>query len=220
MILNIILIVLGSILAYLLFMLVIGVRILRKFVHFPAPSFVAYFLDSRLRRRMQPPNELIKRSGITRNITILEIGCGSGAYTTFISREVGNKGTVYALDIQPKMLQRIQNKLNKAENKDITNIKTILGNAYKLPFEDHAIDLICMITVLQEIPDKTRALTEVRRVLKSNGVLAVTELLVDPDYPWKKTTVRMVTDASFKLKQVQGDSLNYTITFVPANSLE
>ena len=219
MILNIVLIVLGCILIYLIFMVVIGARILRKFVHFPAPPFVAYFLDSKLRRRMQPPDELIKRSCITRDMTVLEIGCGSGAYTTFIGREVGKKGTVYALDIQPKMLQRLQNKLNKAENKDITNIKTILGNAYELQFEDHSIDLVCMISVLQEIPDKARALQEVRRVLKSNGILAVTELLVDPDYPWKKTTIRMVTGAGFKLQQVQGNLLNYTITFVPSNFL-
>jgi ubiquinone/menaquinone biosynthesis C-methylase UbiE len=218
MVLKIVLIVLGSIIAYLVFMAIIGARILRKFVHFPAPPFVAYFLDSKLRRKMQPPEELIKRSGIARNMTVLEIGCGSGAYTTHISRAVGNKGIVYALDIQPKMLQRLQNKLNKIENKDITNIKTILGNAYELPFGDHSIDLVCMITVLQEIPDKLRSLKEVKRVLKTKGILAVTELLVDPDYPWKKTTVRMVTDAGFKLQQAQGNTLNYTITFAPDNA--
>ena len=219
MVLDIVLIVLGCILAYLLFWVIIGARILRKFVHFPAPPFVAYFLDSRLRRKMQPPDKLIKRSGITKNMTVLEIGCGSGAYTTYIGREVGDKGIVYGLDIQPKMLQQLQIKLDKIENKDITNIKTILGNAYELPFEDHIIDLVCMITVLQEIPDKTRALKEARRVLRSNGILAVTELLVDPDYPWKKTTIRMVTSTGFRLQQVHGNALNYTITFAPDNVL-
>jgi ubiquinone/menaquinone biosynthesis C-methylase UbiE len=215
MVLKIVLIVLGSIIAYLVFMAIIGARILRKFVHFPAPPFVAYFLDSKLRQKMQPPDALIERSGITRNMTVLEIGCGSGAYTTFIARAVGDKGIVYALDIQPGMLQRLRNKLDKLEFKDITNIKTVLGNAYELPFEDRAIDLVCMITVLQEIPDKARALKEVKRVLKNNGILAVTELLVDPDYPWEKTTVRMVTSAGFKLHQMQGNLLNYTATFVP-----
>lgn len=214
MVLNIVLTVLGSILAYLVFMVIIGARILRKFVHFPAPPFVAYFLDSKLRRKMQPPDALIKRSGITRNMTVLEIGCGSGAYTTFIGRKVGDKGIVYALDIQPKMLQRLQDKLHSIEYEDITNIKTILGNAYELPFEDHSIDLVCMITVLQEIPDRVRALKEVKRVLKNNGVLAVTELLVDPDYPWQKTTIKMVTGAGLKLQQVHGNLLNYTIAFV------
>ncbi len=214
MVLNIVLIVLGSILAYFIFMAIIGARILRKFIHFPAPSFVSYFLDSKLRKKMQPPDMLVKRSGITGNMTVLEIGCGSGAYTTFIGREVGDKGIVYALDIQTKMLHKLQNKLHYVEYEGITNITAILGNAYSLPFQDNSIELVCMITVLQEIPDKTRALKEVKRVLKNNGTLAITELLVDPDYPWKRTTIRMASGAGFKLQQVQGNLFNYTITFV------
>lgn len=94
MILKIVLIILGIIVGYLIFMAVIGVRILRKFVHFPAPFFVGYLLDSNFRRRFQPPDKLIKRSGISPSITVLEIGCGSGAYTTLIAREVGEQGRV------------------------------------------------------------------------------------------------------------------------------
>jgi 2-polyprenyl-3-methyl-5-hydroxy-6-metoxy-1,4-benzoquinol methylase len=105
MILKIILIVIGTVIGYLIFMTVIGARILRKFVHFPAPFFVGYFLDSNFRRRLQPPDKVIRRSGIGKNMTILEIGCGSGAYTTYIAREGGDRGKVYALDIQPNMLK-------------------------------------------------------------------------------------------------------------------
>jgi ubiquinone/menaquinone biosynthesis C-methylase UbiE len=213
MVLKILLIVLGSILAYLIFMVIIGARILSRFVHFPVPPFVGYFLDSNSRRKMQPPDEVIKRSGIKRGMTILEIGCGSGAYTTFIARAVGDKGIVHALDIQPKMLQQLQSKLDKDENKDIHNIKLKLGSAYELPFPDHSIDLVCMITVLQEIPDRLKALNEVKRVLKPGGTLAITELLIDPDYPLKKTTIRIVTGAGFAVDKVEGNLLNYTITF-------
>ena len=194
-------------------MVVIGARIARKFFKFPAPSFIGYFLDSNFRRRIQPPDKLIKRSGIKKDMTVLEIGCGSGAYTTSVAREIGDKGIVYALDIQPKMLQQLQNKLGKNENKDIHNIKLILGSAYELPFEDHSIDLIYMIAVLQEIPDKLKALKEVKRVLKPKGILAITELLIDPDYPLKRTTIRMVTSAGFELDKVEGNLLNYTIRF-------
>lgn len=213
MVLEIVLIILGAILAYLIFMVIIGARILRKFVHFPAPPVVGYFLDSGSRRKMQPPDQVIKRSGITRGMTILEIGCGSGAYTTFIARAAGDKGIIYALDIQAKMLQQLQSKLAKDENKDVHNIKLMLGSAYELPFDDHSIDLVCMITVLQEIPDRLKALNEVKRVLKAKGTLAITELLVDPDYPFKKTTIRIVTSAGFEVDKVEGNLLNYTIKF-------
>jgi len=43
--------------------IVIG-RILKRFVHFPAPPYVRYFLNSKLRKRMQPASLLIQRSGV------------------------------------------------------------------------------------------------------------------------------------------------------------
>lgn len=213
MILKIILIVIGTAVGYLIFMTVIGARILRKFVHFPAPFFVGYFLDSNFRKKLQPPDKVIKRSGIGKNMTILEIGCGSGAYTTFVAREVGERGKVYALDIQPNMLKQFKNKLDKEEHKDIYNIELILGNAYELPFKNNSFDLVCMITVLQEIPDKLKALKEVMRVLKPKAILAVTEFLPDPDYPFKRTTNRIVTGAGFLIDQESGNLWNYTVRF-------
>ena len=213
MVLKVILIIIEVLAGYLLFMILVGVRILRKFVHFPAPPFVRYFLDSNLRRKMQSPLLVIERSGIKEGMKVLEIGCGSGAFTPYIARAVGEKGTVYSLDIQQKMLGQLYKKLQKEENKDIDNVKLILGNAYELPFEDQAIDVVTFITVLQEIPDKAKALIEARRVLKKDGKLAITELLVDPDYPLRKTTIKQVANAGFEVARNEGNLINYTICF-------
>ena len=150
---KILLIVLGT----LIFLLII-IRILRKFIHFPAPFFLGKILDSNHRRRMQKPEKIIERSGIKKGMKILEIGCGSGAFTTFTARAVGGKGLVYALDIQPKMLEQLRIKLKKSNNRDIKNVKFILGSAYSLPFADNFLDLVYMITVFQEIPDKAKTL--------------------------------------------------------------
>jgi SAM-dependent methyltransferase len=195
--------------------IVIG-RILKRFFHFPAPPFVRYFLDSRLRKWMQPASLLIARSGIRTGSTVLEIGCGSGAYTLDIARAVGKDGKVYALDIQQSMLDHVDRKLSKEQNRDISNIKLVLGNAYELPFEDRSIDAVSMITVLQEIPDKQRALAEAARVLKQDGRLAVTELLVDPDYRSRKATKRQVTAAGLDVEADEGNLFNYTIRFKKA----
>ena len=213
MVLKVILIIIEVLAGYLLFMIIIGVGILRKFVHFPAPPFVRYFLDSNLRRKMQSPLLVIERSGIKEGMKVLEIGCGSGAFTPYIARVVDKKGTVYSLDIQQKMLGQLYKKLQKEENKDIDNVKLILGNAYELPFENQSIDVVIFITVLQEIPDKAKALIEARRVLKKDGKLAITELLVDPDYPLRKTTIKQVTKTGFEVARNEGNLINYTICF-------
>lgn len=189
-------------------------RIFRKFFHFPAPAFLGYFLDSNYRRRIQPPDPLIHRSGIQPGMRVLEIGCGSGAYTTFVARAVGPEGTVEALDIQPAMLAQLENKLDLPENRDIKNIHTHQASAYELPFEDGSIDLVYMVTVLPEIPDRERTLTEIKRVLKTGGILAVTEFFPDPDYPFSKTTARQGQKAGFKVDEILGNFWTYTVRFI------
>ena len=188
-------------------------RILRKFLHFPAPAFIGHFLDSDLRRKIQPPDQLIQRSGIKAGQRVLEIGCGSGAYTTFIARTVGPEGIVEALDIQPAMLAQLKKKLNLPENSDLQNINLHKASAYELPFEDESLDLAYMITVLAEIPDQEKALAEVNRVLRPGGILAVSEFFPDPDYPLSKTTARRGKEAGFEVEGVYGNLWTYTVRF-------
>ena len=210
--LEIVLIVILCILAFPILWLSLA-KVIRKLFRFPAPAFIGHLLDSGYRRRIQPPAQLIRRSGIKRGMQVLDLGCGSGAFTPFVARAVGEKGKVYALDIQADMLEQLEKKLSRPENKDIRNIKVIEGNAYKLPFDNGFLDLVYMVTVLQEIPDRNKALHEVKRVLKAGGVLAVTELFPDPDYPWKSTTIKLGEGNGFVVDEVSGNFFNYTVRF-------
>lgn len=207
-VLKIILIILGALIIWLIF-----IRILRKLVHFPAPAFIGHFLDTNHRRRLQPPEQIIRASGITKGIKALEIGCGSGAYTTFIAKAIGNEGKVYALDIQPKMLEQIKKKLDKVKNKDIKNIELVLASAYELPFPDNFLDLVYMVSVFQEIPDKNKTLMEIKRVLKPGGILSISEFFIDPDYPLRSTTIKQGKQAGFNKEIASGNFWNYTIKF-------
>ena len=189
------------------------IRVGRKFFHFPAPAFIGRILDSNCRRKLQPPDKIIERSGIKHGMKVLEIGCGSGALTTFVARALRNGGKVYALDIQPAMLKQIEKKLTKPEDQDIKNIELIQASAYNLPFENNFLDLVYMITVLPEIPDRQKALAEIKRVLKPEGILAVTEFLPDPDYPLISTTIKQGKKAGFILDETAGNIWNYTVRF-------
>jgi len=200
------------ILAFLVLWVTVA-KIVRKLRHFPAPAFIGRLLDSGYRRRIQPLEQMVERSGIKKGMKVLDLGCGSGAFTPLVARAVDRNGMVYALDVQPAMLKQLERKLSRPEYRDIKNIKLIEGNAYELPFDDASLDLVYMVTVLQEIPDRNRALAEVKRVLKRGGFLAVTELFPDPDYPWKSTTIKLGEAAGFKVDEVAGNFFNYTVRF-------
>ncbi|MGA2974691.1 MAG: methyltransferase domain-containing protein [Spirochaetia bacterium] len=208
MALRIILIVVGVFLAFQAFL-----RVLRKNIHFPAPAFIGRLLDSDWRRMLQPPGVVIERSGIRPGMTVLELGCGSGAFTPFVARAIGNSGKLHALDIQPAMLSQLTRKLSAPRFSDITNVLPVLGSAHELPFADGYFNLVYLVTVFQEIPDKKRTLAEVKRVLRPGGILAITELLIDPDYPLRRTTVRLGVEAGFAVEEVAGSFWTYTARF-------
>lgn len=205
--LKIILIVIGAIALYAAVVL----RIIRRYYRVPAPAYIGRFLDSDFRRWFQPPDKVIERSGIKPGMTVMELGCGSGAFTTFIARVVGERGKVYAIDIQRAMLQQLERKLARPENQDFTNIELRQASAYNLLFADESLDLVCMVTVLQEIPDRGKALREIRRVLKPGGILAVTEFLPDPDYPLPSATIKICQQEGFILESNLGNLWNYTV---------
>ncbi len=188
-------------------------RLIRKSFHFPAPAFIGRFLDSPFRKVLQSPEKLIKRSGIGRNMIVLEIGCGSGAFITVAAREAGPAGKIYALDVQENMLKQLKRKLNRKEYQDIDNVEPVRADAYQLPFKKDFFDLVYLVTVLPEIPDQMRALKEIDRVLKPNGILSVSEFMLDPDYPFKLTTIKILSAAGFRFEESSGNSWSYTVRF-------
>jgi len=188
-------------------------RVVRRFWHFPAPAFISHVLDSRFRRRMQPPERLIEWSGIAEGMTVLDLGCGSGALTIPYARAVGETGRVYALDIQPDMLALVARKLARPENKDIDNVELIRASAHQLPFAANSFDAVGVTSVLYEIPDPQQALHEIKRVLRVGGYLAISELFMDPDYRLKSTTIKVGRQAGFALEEAFGNLWAYTVRF-------
>jgi len=186
------------------------IRIVRAFHKFPMPQAAANLIDNPLRRRMQPPEEMAVRHGIEPGMTVLEVGPGNGTYTMAMARRVGDSGKVVAVDIEPRMIERVE---RKAQAEGITNIEARLASVYDLPYDAETFDAITMIAVIGEIPQPEKALQEFCRVLRPSGRLAFSELLWDPDYPRASTLIKKATAAGFRLKRKIGNVFHYTLIF-------
>jgi len=185
-------------------------RVVRYFYKAPMPEYLADVIDNPWRRRIQPPDKTAIRHGIQPGMTVLEVGPGTGTYTIATARRVGEKGKVVAIDIEPKMVDRVR---KKVETEGLTNLDVRVANAYDLPFDDGTFDLIYMITVIGEIPLPKKAIREFHRVLSPTGTLVFSELLPDLDYPSVSTLIRWVTGVGFKLKKKIGNFFYYTLIF-------
>lgn len=197
----------------LLVLLHTTIRIVRKFIKFPIPQFLADLIDNPLRRRIQPPDATAIRHGIEPGMTVLEVGPGNGTYTVAAARRVGSQGRVVTIDIEPRMIERVQHQIQAA---GITNVEARVADVYDLPFDDGTFDLVYMIAVIGEIPDPERAMREFRRVLSPSGTLVFSELLLDPDYPLVRTVVRWAASAGFRLRKKVGNFVYYTLIFEKA----
>jgi ubiquinone/menaquinone biosynthesis C-methylase UbiE len=197
----------------LIFLLSLIMRIVRRFYQFPIPAFIVPFIDNPLRRRIQPPEQIVGWMNLEKGMMLLEIGPGPGTFTFEAARRVGEHGRVYTIDIQESVISGLKQDVS---DRELKNVIVELASAYELPYPDSYFDRIYLVTVLGEIPDKQRALAEFRRVLKDEGYLAIGEFLPDPDYPRRSTVSRWCGEAGFELADTHGNILHYLLLFKKA----
>ena len=174
----------------------------------PCPYALAWLVDNPIRWRYM--SRVLDRTGIQPGERVLELGPGPGTFTVEAARRTEPDGALVAVDIQPKMIADVE---RKAQAAGLINVETHIASAYELPLDDGSIDRAFLVTVLPEIPDRQRALTELRRVLKLDGVLSITEEFLDPDYPLARTTARWAEKAGFELAERHGNWWIYTLNF-------
>jgi arsenite methyltransferase len=97
----------------------------------------------------------------------LDVGCGPGSVTASLARAVGPDGLALGVDISEPMLARAV----RAEAGPQTGF--LRADAQRLPLRDETVDAVVSIAVLQLIPDPVAALSEMARVLRPGGRLAV-----------------------------------------------
>lgn len=115
-------------------------------------------------------HNLYKKVGIKNKREILDVGCGTGVITADIA--LLTKGHVTGIDIDDK-------KLEYAESVVPDNVNLAIADALELPFEGRTFDLIVFHVVLMHIRDQQKALNEMVRVTKKDGIVLAA---LEPDY--------------------------------------
>ena len=98
---------------------------------------------------------IIEHLDLQPGMTVLDIGCGPGRLTIPVAKQVGQQGQVVAIDIQPGMLRRAQ---DKAKAANLTNIRFQEAAVGEGKLEHNQSDRALLVTVLGEIPDRPAAL--------------------------------------------------------------
>jgi len=134
--------------------------------HFKFMSFGYRFRDFFFSRK-----NILKEVKIEQGFHVLDYGCGPGSYSILAAEVVGTEGKVYALDIHPLAVQRVQ---RVASKKGLKNIETILSNC-ATGLEDNSIDVVFLYDIFHELSEPDVVLKELNQVLKPEGILSVSD---------------------------------------------
>ncbi|MFS0645819.1 class I SAM-dependent methyltransferase [Siminovitchia sp. 179-K 8D1 HS] len=118
---------------------------------------------------LQLTKNILSKEKIDDTMKILDVGCGTGQTSAYLSKEYGCQVT--ALDCHKIMLEKAKERFRLMQ----LPIDTVYGNAENLPFEDGSFDMVLSesVTAFTHI---SQSIPEFKRVLKPNGTLLAIEM--------------------------------------------
>ena len=113
---------------------------------------------------------ILLQAGLTPGMHVADFGCGVGAVTRMLAEMVGKSGTVTGIDVNRAQLEQAS---ATCTSQGFRNVLFVETDACDTGLPDACFDLVYCRCLLLHLPDPAACLREMRRVLKSGGVLVV-----------------------------------------------
>jgi ubiquinone/menaquinone biosynthesis C-methylase UbiE len=132
----------------------------------------ASWLEREGREDEQRPSEIFKAMGLKAGDRVADLGCGTGWFARRMAPLVTPLGRVYAVDIQPQMLDLLR---KYAAGDTLQSIETILGTPTDPRLPPGSLDWVLMVDVYHEFQSPKEMLEGIRASLKPGGKVALVE---------------------------------------------
>jgi len=124
----------------------------------------------------------IINAGIKMGESVLDLGSGAGIDCFIASKLVGNVGSVIGVDMTDNMLQVAnESKILVSDNLGYSNVEFRKGYLEDIPATDNSIDLVTSNCVINLSQDKSKVFSDIRRVLKDNGRLVISDIVSETE---------------------------------------
>lgn len=135
------------------------------------PWWLAYTFDNPFRRLFHNPRKMLGEY-VKEGMTVLDMGCGMGYFSTGMAKMVGEKGRVLSVDLQPKMLDILARRAERAGVRE--RISPTLCSEDSIGV-DEEVEFALAFWMVHEVPDSRGFFLQVSRILKPGGRLLFAE---------------------------------------------
>ncbi len=123
------------------------------------------------------PSHILSQINIEAGSYIGDLGCGTGYMSFAAARIIGEKGMVFAVDVQKSVLEQVK---REAKLEGINNIETIWSDIESVGatrIAEQSLDVVLLVNTLFLVKDKNSVVLEAKRLIKQGGRLLVVEWL-------------------------------------------
>lgn len=126
---------------------------------------------------------------IKKGDTVVDLGSGAGNDCFVARAEIGETGKVIGIDFTEAMIEKARANVEKL---GYNNVEFRQGDIEKIPITANVADVVVSNCVMNLVPDKPKAFSEVFRILKPNGHFSISDIVIIGDLPEKiKTAAEM-----------------------------
>jgi predicted methyltransferase len=171
--------------------------------------------DSPGRENKLQINRVMDMLGIQPGKTVADVGAGSGWFTVRAARRVTDKGTVYAVDINPEAIDYIN---RRAQREALHNVKTVLGHEDDPLLPAASVDAVLLLKTYHEVAEPVTLLSHLRHSLKPGAQVGIIDRNGNgQDHGVaKEVVIREASEAGFKLVSQSDfvkDGMDYFLIF-------
>ncbi|HUU77256.1 MAG TPA: class I SAM-dependent methyltransferase [candidate division Zixibacteria bacterium] len=146
------------------------------------------FMHDTLYSLFMKPEKLLLPAGLQKDQKVLEVGCGPGFFTIPAAQIVGKNGIVYAIDINPYAIKKVEKKISKEK---ITNVRVSLLNVTTTGLPEKSINLAFFFGIIHNLVDIIdEVIFEMDRILTKDGTISIQK-------SWKKSSdiIKMIEES-------------------------
>jgi len=174
--------------------------------------------DSPGRDKRLQVNRVMDILGIAAGKNVADIGAGSGWFTVRAARRVGERGVVYAVDINPESMRFVD---ERAKKEKLHNVKTILSKADDPLLPAGAVDAVLLLKTYHEVAEPVALLRNLRAALRPGAKVGIIDRNGNGEDHGvgREVVLREAAQAGYRLLEqydfVKGDKVDYFLVFTP-----